>query len=503
MESLFETVGVWLARVYAIYGIAFLVLPLLTLAYVGLLGAVAWAVAVEARGRVPWPFVPGWLRSPAVLAVELIVGLVNPVIYLAVLTPTFSWLRPDATWFRPLTVTAWTLLAAFWMARLSGGALNPATRGARIAVRAMLALALACLVAYVVKDAILFLTPAPATLDGDSRAFLGSGLNALRVSPLYLIPLLLLWRHVRSTRIASPPSEARRGTFFILPSRAARVMVACGIALAIVTIASAVYRRSETAARALVAHHRDDIAAAAAQYDVDARLIAAIVYVTNREQLAPFRDELERVVMAAWAEDRGDRYGGNQMLLNHRLDLSVGLAQIKPRTALTASLLARGLVADDLPRPALFTYRNGEPFPRQWMTTGGPRTVPFPVPTDRRTVVAALLDARTNLATCAMILALYQEQWETAHPDFSLRGRSEILATLYQIGFARSRPHGSPRSNAFGSRVADVIKEPWLVDLFGPRSTRQWGRGWTPMQGTASAARRPVRARVEGSGRFQ
>ena len=53
--------------------------------------------------------------------------------------------------------------------------------------------------------------------------------------------------------------------------------------------------------------------------------------------------------MAAWAEDRGDQYGGNQMLLNKGLDLSVGLAQIKPRTALTASLLATGRTLDDLP----------------------------------------------------------------------------------------------------------------------------------------------------------
>jgi hypothetical protein len=82
-------------------------------------------------------------------------------------------------------------------------------------------------------------------------------------------------------------------------------------------------------------------------------------------------------------------------------------------------------------------------------------------------VVGALLDARANLATCAMILALYQEQWETASPDFSLRGRPEILATLYQIGFARSRPHRAPRSNAFGSRVGEVIKERWLTELFG------------------------------------
>jgi hypothetical protein len=40
-----------------------------------------------------------------------------------------------------------------------------------------------------------------------------------------------------------------------------------------------------------------------------------------------------------------------------------------------------------------------------------------------------------------------------------------VLATLYQIGFARSRPHGAPRSNAFGRRVRQVLEQPWLGEL--------------------------------------
>jgi hypothetical protein len=41
---------------------------------------------------------------------------------------------------------------------------------------------------------------------------------------------------------------------------------------------------------------------------------------------------------------------------------------------------------------------------------------------------------------------------------------------MYQIGFERSKPHGAPRSNAFGQRVADVSREPWLQRRFdGPR----------------------------------
>jgi hypothetical protein len=76
-----------------------------------------------------------------------------------------------------------------------------------------------------------------------------------------------------------------------------------------------------------------------------------------------------------------------------------------------------------------------------------------------------LLNAETNLETCALILALYQKQWEAANRDWSIRARPDILATLYQIGFARSKPHAAPRSNAFGKRVREVYEQPWLNEL--------------------------------------
>ena len=81
-----------------------------------------------------------------------------------------------------------------------------------------------------------------------------------------------------------------------------------------------------------------------------------------------------------------------------------------------------------------------------------------------------LLRAESNLETCALILALYQKQWEAAHRDWSIRARPDILATLYQIGFARSKPHGTPQSNAFGARVREVYEQPWLGEsLAAPR----------------------------------
>jgi hypothetical protein len=146
------------------------------------------------------------------------------------------------------------------------------------------------------------------------------------------------------------------------------------------------------------------------------------------------------------------------------------VAQIKPRTAQTASVLATGRTMDQLPEPAFFSYRDVEPIGVEWTRAAVARTplnAPLPITTDRHAVAATLLDARSNVATCALILALYQNQWETANRDWSLRKRPDILATLYQIGFARSKPHAAPRSNAFGTRVRQVYEQPWLGELLG------------------------------------
>jgi hypothetical protein len=467
MENLLELCGLWLARAYAAYGIVFLVLPMLTFLHVALLGALVWTAVVRARGGQLWQFVPAAARGWARLVLELTFGLVNPIIYLAILTPSFSWLQSDAAWFVALTMLAWVLLAAFWILRLFGSAVRLDVRAAVIGVRAMLVLALACLVVYIVKDARLVAAGPPGGVEPGRESLLKFSLIVVRVSTLYLIPLVLLWQHVWDGW-RDRPSAGSRTRLFILPSRASRAAIAVCVALALLTTVSALHRRSDANVRALVVQHREDIRAAAAQYGVDPRLIAAIVYVTNRDQLAPFRDEIERVVMAAWAEDAGDQYGGNQMMLNRPLDLSIGIAQIKPRTALTASLLATGRQPDDLPRPESFLYRDAEPVSAAWEPAASSRSwnTPFPVPATRPVVVASLLDPPLNLATCALILTLYQHQWESADPQFSLRDKPEILATLYQIGFARSKPHAAPQSNGFGRRVGEVLEQPWVAELF-------------------------------------
>jgi hypothetical protein len=474
VDHVLELCGTVLAKAYAFYGIAMLASSF-AFANVVLLGAAAWSVAAHGRGVDAWPWLPPRIRRVGRLAAETAFGLINPVVYLLVLDPALPALRGSQDLGHAvLTSGAWLLLAAFWALRVAGATFDLRSRRVRAGVRTLLSAALFWLALFVAKDVWLLAGAMPA---GPSALTLA--LLVPRLCPLYLVPAVLLWDYIRAGSAPSGLDERPHG-FFLLPGRAARIALAGAAMLALVSAAAAAHRRSDASVRQLVASHRGSIRAAADQYDVDPRLIASLVYVTHREQLTPFRDALERVVTSAWAmnlrevvgigpPDRVDTAGTDENpLLNRVLDVSVGLAQIKPRTAQTASVLAMGLTPDQLPRPTAYAYKDVEPVGKNWRRPGGdwtPMVSPVPVPAFRRQVARALLDDRSNLAMCALILALYQRQWESANRDWSLRERPEILATLYQIGFARSTPHGAPRSNAFGNRVREVLGQRWLQEL--------------------------------------
>ncbi|MFN0110287.1 MAG: hypothetical protein ACKVZH_15635 [Blastocatellia bacterium] len=449
-----ETGGVWLAYAITAYSISLF----LSTVFFGqwlLLAAVTWGVVSNARGRQSFAKVPPTVRRWGRFGIEVVFGLFNPVLYLTILNAALPLRRPEMEWwFAPLHALACVLLVAIWGWRFGGAAFKPASRVARIGLRVLLLASLACLLAFAVKDAQALVQGGAVLGDSNLRTLL---LTAVILCPLYLMPAVLLCDYLRATTTDQPQG------FFLLPHRASRFAVAGVIGISLVTFALAAQRRSEANVRKLVSQHRAAIQSAATRYDVDPRLMAAIVYVTHREQLSPFRDNIERLLTSAWAS-RVD----SSNVLNHALDISLGVAQIKPRTALTASVLATGYTPDTLPEPAYADYRHLEPVGAGWpppITTQTVLNSPLPVPSDQRTAAQMLVNAEANLETCALILALYQKQWEAANRDWSIRARPDILATLYQIGFARSKPHAAPNSNAFGTRVREVYEQAWLGEL--------------------------------------
>lgn len=469
-----ETSGIWLAYAITIYGF-FLMISTVLFGNWLLLAAAAWGALRTAQGRQPWAKVPPslrhWGRHWGRLGLEIYFGLLNPVIYLTIISAGLPLRRSEMEWwYAPLHALAWLLLAAIWGWRVCGAAFNPASRAARIGWRALLLASLACLLAFAAKDMAVLAQTGGLPEGQGWRDFL---LTVLGLCPLYLIPALLLCDYLRTSL---KQFDDQSNGFFLLTNRASRFAVAGVMGISLVTFALAAQRRSEANVRKLVSQHAVAIQSAAARYDTDPRLIAAIVYVTHRDQLSPFRDATERLFTSAWgmgqlSEQEHENKSvfrdamDDMPILNQALNLSIGVAQIKPRTALTASELATGYT----PPPESYPkYEDNEPVGAGWPTTILAQVSMNPViPAHslRRTAVQMLLNAETNLETCALILALYQKQWEAANREWSIRARPDILATLYQIGFARSQPHGAPRSNAFGQRVREVYEQPWLGEL--------------------------------------
>lgn len=451
-----ETGGVWLAQAIGYQTWALLFSKIFLFDLLVLVG-LTWSLVKRANGVQPFARIPVAVQQRGRLAVEVYFGLMNPVLYLAVLTSRSAMAQHEAAWpwIGPLYQAAAGLLVAVWGWRLYGAAFRLESKKARAGMRVLLWVSLVCLVLFCLKDLVLMWT-APR----DAATIWGVVLPALfLLGPMYLIPGVLIYDYLREN--ARSPTGQPDG-FFLFSDRAARAAVVAAVMVAILTFAFAAQRRSDEDVRGLVNQHREAIHAAAARYDTDPRLIAAIVYVTHRDQLSPFRDSLERMVSTAWTVSLPDR------TMNRVFDFSLGVAQIKPRTLQMGAALARD-DPQDFKRAGFVQVGEGEgmqePLGEGWSQQVRERVEiasPIGVKADPKELVAALHTPEKNLEMCAFLLALYQRQWEAANPAWSIHARPDILATLYQIGFAKSKPHGTPRSNAFGNRVREVYDQPWL-----------------------------------------
>ena len=163
----------------------------------------------------------------------------------------------------------------------------------------------------------------------------------------------------------------------------------------------------------------------------------------------------EQTSAAAWLTDET-----SHTPLASAINPSLGLAQIKPLTALTALRFASG---DAKP---MIWLKHARDLPHlDWPALGSTLvTSAFPVeiPTGKRSVIEALSKPELNLRFCAFVLDVHAARWATAEPESKVRDRPEILATLYQLGFERSRPHRNPAPNEFGREVARVAASEWM-----------------------------------------
>jgi hypothetical protein len=453
MDVVLDEAARLLATVYVVYMFLLGVTTFFGLQLV--MFAVLLGMAWRRRRQNGGPFAVGERAYP----LQVIYGFVNPLAYLLILTRDGAMLRWNAFdgW---LTATAWTLFIALWGARLLVARDLEVSPAVRTRLHRLCVLALACLCAFALRDFLRLWLPPVLGASGLGRAPMAALWLLVSFAPLYLIPALILNSYRQ--RLAQPRDRIP----FVLLSRPAtrRVAIAFGAlgALTVLVLGASIVRSSDGAARARVERLAPAIREAAERYAVDPSLVAAIVYVSERD-VGPFRDQIERFASGMFLMDEG-----SHAMLAPRFDLSIGAAQIKPVTALTALKLCR-----ESGQPWELWSKHLRDVPQlgsAWKTRPSMRDICHSpvseVPRTKPDVVTALRHDESNVAFAALILALYQWQWREANAAWDISGRPDILATLYQIGFLKSRPHDAPRSSAFGQRVAEVSRETWLRQHF-------------------------------------
>jgi hypothetical protein len=462
MDGAAEGAAHMLAGLYVMYAFALTITTLVGL-HAAVLVGLAWPVYRRRNEAHPW-------GQDDVLPLQVVYGLLNPTFYLIGVaqygaTSGYGPTRPWTTFDTWLHAIAWVLLFAIWGTRLLLPVHLEASAGVRMRLRRLCVLGLVCLMAFAVNDLVkrwwAGWSNSPPGITNVLPAVAMLAMLVTIIGPLYLIPMLMLNQY--RTRLATTD---RAADFLLLRREVSSPLASAFAAIALVTVALSMYRPSEAAARTRVDRLRPAIEDAGVRYRVDPAILAALVYVSERD-VGPFRDRLERFAATLFLFDDRGHWG-----FWNWGDLSIGAAQIKPMTALTALNLCRSSG-----QPWGFFYKHMRQLPalgREWRT--GPHLLPacepplLPMPDEKPALVAALRDDASNVAFAALILALYESQWRDANSAWDIRNRPDILATLYQIGFSKSRPHGAPRSSDFGRRVADVSRSPWVQERFGSLS---------------------------------
>lgn len=430
-ESLWATIGTWVGEAFNAYALA-LVFACLGPALLLLIMHVVLVKKENGRD----------LRA----LLELAFGFANPVVYLVVFQPGLFRSSTPAL----LEAAQWVALLSYWGLRVFGAQL-PVGEQLRRSITTKTILAGGVVVGVTALRDLAVTVLAPPDVNALPLAI-------MLVVPLYAFPLWIAFTQLVQLR-AETTGDLSGFFFRSLAATCGGGLLAASAFLSAILASSG---QSAEHARAVVLGHRLEILRAAEAERIDARTLAAIVAVTHRDHLNRFKLVLEEATAHAWLTDPT-----SHTPLAGALDPSLGIAQVKPVTALTAIWISRASQGNGgLPSKH---YRDVPVETVRRFTGTGLRDVASPEFLDgieKPALVQSLLDSEKNLRTAAFLLNLYARQWDAAAPGLSIRERPEILATLYQLGFAKSQPHGAPQANAFGRAVLREYEADWLRAAF-------------------------------------
>ncbi len=219
------------------------------------------------------------------------------------------------------------------------------------------------------------------------------------------------------------------------------------------------FHRTESTAQELLTRHSEQIRRTAeANHISEPAFIAVLKTSITRTEF--WKPAFEEGLMAFWLSDEKSHMG-----ISKSLDMSIGVAQIKPTTMLVALMIqekcTKRLSGDTRPYGpfAIKSYRDVSQPGEEWDLDAQHCQMaksPLSGTPSKTVIVNTLLNEEQSIAAAGFILGLYNAQWSQAGID--IHDNPEILATLYQIGFERSHPHQDPKANRFGRAAGEFAK---------------------------------------------
>jgi hypothetical protein len=381
-----------------------------------------------------------WSRRQGarLVPLELVYGLLNPLVYLLVFQPAlFRAATPVA-----LAVLEWLLLGGYWTWRVLG---RPAFLRLRlVGGDELLLAAISCLLALVGARDLVISLPQPGAWD---VGLLGVGI--LSVAPLYVLPLVVAVWDWADAHAGSRPG--------IRSPRLVRVATALILASLVLFLLGNVRMPAGLVRQRLLAV-RPTILTISEQHRIDPRFLAALLFVVQREQGSPVRAGFEELLAGLWETDS---------LLAAALDPPLGISQARPIAVQTALAIHwRSTGQEGFPGKA---YRQVS-----WPTverTASPGLAHVSAPLNpswlpKNEVVHALLVPERNLHLAAFVLDMLATDWDVHASGVHIRSRPDLLATVYQFGFDRSRPHPDPQPSDFGREVQAAYDDHWIAEHF-------------------------------------
>ncbi|MCX6118218.1 MAG: hypothetical protein NT027_11800 [Proteobacteria bacterium] len=216
----------------------------------------------------------------------------------------------------------------------------------------------------------------------------------------------------------------------------------------------------------------EDIRATAQKFDLPAQSIAIVL-----RMLIDDVPEAQRIIEPKLASlalvDRNSHF-----LMSKGYDLSIGPAQIKVTTAQSALMIQRlnSTVDCDIAQVDRFAKEGRD----AWVPTKdfcfagkssssafSPR-FPWPEGLSLRPskveIADYLFSSRGSIEMMALILKIYDVHWQERE-NISLSRRPDILATLYTLGFQKSKPHSAPKPSSFGEVATTVSSDSVFREL--------------------------------------